>query len=319
MTHSIALNVGVDISKQHLDVHIHPVGTTRRLANDKQGHRALMDWLLPQQVERIVYESTGAYHRCFERTLADAGLAMVKINPRQARRFAQATGKLAKTDRCDAAMLARYGAAIEPEARPLPSLAVDEMRDLLKARDALVKERTAAQCRVESAVYPWHKRQLAQTIARINSQIVALEKRQKQLREADPDLKAKAEILESIPGISAVTANVLLAEMPELGTLEQGEVASLAGLAPVAHDSGKSSGKRYIQGGRARPRRAMFYPAMAAIRWNPDLKAKYDAMIKAGKPFKVALTAIMRKLLILANALLRDKRKWTLDRPAKAA
>ena len=319
MTYSIPLNTGVDISKLHLDVHIFPIGVTGRFANDEAGHKALVKWLQPHTTERIVYEATGIYHRHFERALDHAGLPMVKINPRQARRFAQAAGKLAKTDRCDAAMLARYGAALQPEPRPVVSQAIDEMRELLVARDALVKERSAAECRLEGAFYTWHKRQLAQTISQINRQIEAVEKRQKEVTAADADLAQKAEILKSIPGIKDITANVLLSEMPELGTLDEGEVASLAGLAPVANDSGKSSGKRFIKGGRARLRCALFYPAMAAIRCNLELKAKYNAMRKAGKPFKVALTAIMRKLIILANALLRDKRKWTPECPGKTA
>jgi transposase len=307
----IAQNAGVDISKDFLDVAIHPAGQTTRFTNDATGLRALIKYLAPHQVARVVFEATGAYHRLFERTLAEAGLPMVKVNPRQARRFAEASGKLAKTDRCDAAMLARMGPALELQPRPVAGKTLDEMKELLNARDALIADRVAALTRRKTALSALIKRQIAARLRQIEAQIEAIDKKQKELRTADAGIQRQFEILDSIPGVGEVTANVLIVEMPELGDLDQGQAASLAGLAPIANDSGKSQGKRSIRGGRARVRNALYMAALSAVRFYPACKAKYDAMIKAGKLAKVALVAIMRKLLIVANALLRDKRLWT--------
>jgi transposase len=308
---ALTQNVGVDISKDFLDVAFYPTRQAKRFANDAKGLRALLKYLKPLQVERVVFEATGAYHRLFERTLAEAGLPMVKVNPRQARRFREALGKLAKTDPCDAAMLAHMGASLALEPRPVVNKTLDEMKELLKARDALIKDRVAALNRQKTTLVALVKTQIAARLRQIASQIKAIDRRQKELRRADPDLSEQFDILKSIPSFGDVTANALLIEMPELGDLEQEQASSLSGLAPVANDSGKSSGKRCIRGGRARVRRALYMAALSASRFHPEYSRKYKAMIKAGKPAKVALVAIMRKLLILANALLRDRRKWT--------
>jgi transposase len=315
MEQGIQQNVGVDISKDFLDVALIPAGENSRFANDANGHRALIKRLAGFQIARIVFEATGAYHRVFERTLADARLPVVKVNPRQARRFAEASGKLAKTDRCDAAMLARMGLALALEPRSVVSQALEELRELLNARDALIKDRVAALNRQKNAFSPLLKRQLAARLRQIEAQIEAIEQEQKKLRSADSDLKDRFDILTSIPGVGDITANALIAELPELGSLDQGHAASLTGLAPIARDSGKSSGKRSIRGGRARARQALYMPALSAKKFYPACKAKYEALVKLGKPKKVALVAIMRKLVIIANALLRDKRKWSLAAP----
>jgi transposase len=315
MNQTLARTVGVDISKDFLDVAFHPASEAARFANDAKGHRALIKHLRAFKVARVVFEATGAYHRLFERTLAQAGLPMVKVNPRQARRFAEATGKLAKTDRCDAILLARMGSALGLEPRPIVSQTIDEMRELLNARDALIKDRVAALNRQKIVLSPLLKRQLAHRLRQIDAQIEAIDKQQKKLRSADWQINQRFEILTSIPGLGDVAASVLIAQMPELGELDQGQAASLAGLAPIAKDSGKSTGKRSIRGGRARARRALYMPALCAARFNRRCKDKYQALIKLGKPAKVALVAIMRKLIILANALLRDQRKWTPARP----
>jgi transposase len=311
----IAQTIGVDISKDFLDVAFHPAGEAARFANDAKGHRALIKRLRACEVARVVFEATGAYHRLFERTLAEAGLPLAKVNPRQARRFAEATGKLAKTDRCDAAMLARMGSALELTARPIVSQAIDQMRELLNARDALIKDRVAALNRQKNVLSPLIKRQLADRLRQIDSQIQAIDKQQEKLRSADSQIAQRFEILTSIPGMGEITANALIAEMPELGDLEQGQAACLAGLAPFAKDTGKSTGRRSIRGGRATVRKAIYMPALCAIKFNAQCKAKYQALIKAGKTPKVAIVAVMRKLIILANALLRDQRKWTPSAP----
>jgi transposase len=312
---TLAQSVGVDISKDALDVAVHPAGETFRVANDRDGHRALIRRLKKLDVARIVFEATGAYHRLFERTLAEAGLPLVKVNPRRARRFAEAGGKLAKTDRCDALMLARMGGALELEPRAAVSPTVEAMKELVKARDALVKDRVAALNRQKVAGLPLLRRQLVQRLDQIDRQIEAIDSELRALRNADGELRRRFDILASIPGVGEATANVLMVETPELGRLDHSQIASLAGLAPVARDSGQAHGKRSIRGGRPRARRALYMPALAAIRFNPQLKTKYHAMTKAGKHAKVALVAVMRKLLILANALIRDQRKWSPNAP----
>lgn len=311
MDHVKLQTAGVDISKDALDVCLFPGGQTGRFTNDAKGHRGLIRWLAKHPIERVAYEATGAYHRAFERCLAAAGLGMAKVNPRQARRFAEATGRLAKTDRCDAALLARFGALLEPATRPVVSQTLDEMKELHGARQALVKDRTAALNRQKTVRSALIKRHIVQRLRQIDSQLVAIDAALKRFVEADRHLDARFTILASIPGIGETTAIAILVEMPELGSLDQRQAASLAGLAPVARDSGQWKGKRCIRGGRASLRQALYMPALVATRFNPDLKSKYRALIDAGKPAKVAITAIMRKLLLLANALLRDGRSWS--------
>ena len=315
MRSTITQSVGVDISKDALDVAVHPAGESFRIANSPEGHRALIQRLKGFDIARIVFEATGAYHRLFQQALVEAGLPLVKVNPRQARRFAQATGKLAKTDRCDALMLARMSRALDLEPSAPASQTVEAMKELVNARDALVKDRVAALNREAIAVSPLIKRQLAYRLRQIDGQIEAIDQHLKTLRNADPDLRQRFGILLSIPGVGEATANVLVVETPELGRLDHSQIASLAGLAPVARDSGQTHGKRSIRGGRPRARKALYMPALSAIRFNPQFKAKYEIMIKAGKPAKVAIVAVMRKLLILANALIRDQRKWSPNTP----
>lgn len=306
--------IGVDISKDHLDACRMSDGARRRFANDSAGHRAFLDWL-GGSAARIVYEPTGAYHRSFERRLADAGCALVKVNPRQARRFAEATGKLARTDRLDAAMLARMGALLELEARPARSPILNDLKDLHMARQALVKNRTAARNRAKVITLALLKRHNAAQIRQIERQMAALEAEIRALIESDPDLARRFDILVSIPGVSTITAFALIIDMPELGALENAQAASLAGLAPIARQSGKWTGRAFIRGGRANVRQALYMPALVAMRFNPNLKAKYDQLLAAGKASKVAITAIMRKMILLANALLRDGRKWSPSLP----
>lgn len=307
--------IGVDISKDHLDAHRMSDGASRRFANDKTGHSAFTSWLGGRPGARIVYEPTGPYHRAFEGRLAEVGFALVKVNPRQARRFAEATGKLAKTDRLDAAMLARMGALLNLQARPVRSPILNDLKDLHMAREALVKNRTAAKNRAKTLTLAILKRHNGEQLRQIERQIAAIEKETLALVRAAPDLARRFDILVSIPGVSAITAFALLIDMPELGTLGQGEAASLAGLAPVARQSGNWTGRAFIRGGRANVRQALYMPALVAMRFNPDLKAKYEQLKAAGKASKVAITAIMRKLVLLANALLRDCRKWTPSLP----
>lgn len=313
MAEIIEHSAGVDISKDTLDVHIHPAGLSRRFANDARGIRSLSAWLREYPLGRIVFEPTGPYHHAFERQLGEAGLPLVKINPRQARRFAEAIGCHAKTDAVDAAMLARLGAMLLPASRPIVSKTLDELKELHLARMALIKDRVAARNRGHILRLPLLRRQAEQRLRQIEQQLTTIDAAMTEIVAGDPALAGRLDILMSIPGIGRTSALAMLVEMPELGAIENKAAASLAGLAPIARDSGRKQGKRFIHGGRAILRQALYMPALVAARFNPDLKAKYQALIHAGKPPKLALTAIMRKLLILANALLRDHRTWTPD------
>jgi transposase len=310
MTQSTPSSVGVDISKDHLDVAHHPSGAAKQFSNDAKGFRSFITWLVPYAPERIVFEATGAYHRAFERRLGEAGLPLVKVNPMQARRFAEAIGRRAKTDAVDAAMLAQFGAMIAPPIRAVVSETLNQMKELHAARTALVKDRTAAQNRRKNLSITLLERQAEQRLRQIESQIAAIDHELLRLAGNDPDLKARLEWLSSIPGIGTTTALALIVEMPELGNLDSRQAASLAGLAPITRESGQWKGTSFIRGGRAKLRQALYMPALVAMRFNPDLKATYDALIARGKPPKLAITAIMRKLVVLANALIAQQRSW---------
>jgi transposase len=303
------VTIGVDISKDMLDAHRLNDGVTRQFFNDAKSHKALIAWA-GGSVERVVFEPTGSYHRAFERALARAGLPMVKVNPRHARRFAEAIGQLAKTDRLDAALLAKMGAFLQLKSRPAPEEAIIDLRELHVAREALIKDQTAAKNRAKRLTIPLLRRQNADRLKHIKRQIGAIQAEIIARIKGDPALAEKLEILTSIPGIGDLTACALIIEMPELGAMDAGQAASLAGLAPVTRQSGTWRGNSFIQGGRASVRQALFMPALVTIRYNPDLKAKYDQFIAAGKPPKLAVTAIMRKIIVLANALLKAGRPW---------
>ena len=301
--------IGIDISKDTLDVYRSDDGAAKRFTNDRNGHSALLRWLGKGTVKRLVHEATGPYTRPFEHAMDAAGMPLVKVNPRQARRFAEAAGTLAKTDRVDAAMLARMGAALDLPARPPASETTASLKELL------LKDRTAARNRAKILTIPLLKRQNAERLKRIDSHLADIDGAIAQTIAKDPILARRLAILETIPGIAAVTAQAMIIDMPELGLLDGKKTASLAGLAPMTRQSGKWTGKAKIRGGRANLRQALYMPALVACRFNPHLKDKYDQLRAAGKPKKVAITAIMRKLIVLANALIRDNRKWTPNNP----
>ena len=254
--------IGVDISKAHLDAHRLPDGIARQFTNDRPGFSAMIKWIGNLDIERIVYEPTGIYHRHFEDALAKAGLPLAKVNPLQARRFAEARGTRAKTDKVDAAVLAHMGIALQPGICTPPSGMLRDLKELQVARQALIKDRTAAGNRSKS---------LRMTILKKQSNL--------RLRQIERSLEQKA-------------------------------VASLAGLAPFSRESGKWKGKRFIGGGRKFLRDALYMPALVACTYNPDMKVVYQRLKGAGKPSKVAITAVMRKLIILANTLVKNNRMW---------
>ena len=309
--------LGVDISKASLDVYLEPTGEARQFANSTTGFRRLIAWLRDRSVSRVVYEPTGAWHRDFEQALSKAGLPLSRVNPLQARRFAQALGQKAKTDAVDARTLAAMGQTLDlPQSRP-PSQWQTVLRELHTARQALAKDRTAAQNRQKQARVPLLKRQCASRLRHIESQLKALETEMLKHIKSDSAQTRALEILRSIPGIATITAVAMLAEMPEIGTLDPKAAASLAGLAPVTRQSGTWQGHSFVQGGRRRLRRALYMPAVSAISCNPDLARKYRQLCMAGKPSKVAITAVMRKLLLLANALIASDRTWAAAVPTR--
>jgi transposase len=308
MSNSLPQTIGIDISKATLDAHAYPAGIDRQFTNSAKGRKALIAWLAQWPVERIAYEATATYHRAMEIALAD--WPCVKLNPERARRFAQATGTLAKTDRIDAMLLARMAATLQPPVRPARSPEQLQLAELINARDGLVRDRTALKNREKNLTRPILKRQCRQRLDQIERHIEALDAEIAAIIAADPALARRHQILTSIGGLGTLTANQLIATMPELGTLDNKQAASLAGLAPVARQSGQWKGKSFIRGGRANVRQALYMPALVAARFNPDLKAKYQQLVTAGKPAKIAITAVMRKLIIIANTLLKADRLW---------
>lgn len=305
------ITIGADISKDHIDLHSLPDGQTLKVANDRKGFVAILNWMGARSVQRIVFEPTGPYHKAFERFMTTQGLPLSKVNPRLARRFCEATGRLAKTDRIDAALLARYGALLEPRILQANTQIHNDLKELHMARLALIKDRTAAKNRAKSLSSPLLKKHNADRLRQIERQMRAVDDAIMALIGADACLKARFDILVSIPGVSQITAFTLLIEMPELGELGEKAAAALCGLAPMSRQSGRWTGRAFIVGGRANVRQALYMPALVACRFNPDLKAKYDQLKAAGKAPKVAIAAIMRKLVVLANALLKNNRKWT--------
>jgi transposase len=305
------ITIGVDVSKDTLDIHVHPDGDHCQFSNDAKGFRAILRWLATRPVVRLVFEATGPYHRAFERAMGEAGLPLCKVNPRQAKRFGEAIGQLAKTDRMDAAMLARFGALIEPEVRPAPSKIISDLKDLNVARNALIKDRTAAKNREKNLTSTLLRRQSRQRLCAIESHLKEIENAICVLINGDEGLCRKFSILVSIPGIAERSASALLIDMPELGELAAQQAAALSGTAPMTRQSGKRTGKAFVSGGRVHVRQALYMPALVATRFNPDMKAKYTQLTGRGKPPKVAITALMRKLIVLANALIRDDREWS--------
>ena len=302
-------NIGVDISKSHLDVFRLEDKMAKRFDNSVAGFRALIRWLGKAPVARVVFEPTGAYHKAFEVAL-ETTLPLVKVNPLQARRFAEAHGTRAKTDAVDARMLALMGAAFNLEPQVPQSKETRDLRDLHVARAGLIKDRTRLRNRAVTQDLSVLKRQTKARLKLVEQQIAELDVEIVKLIEARESTARTCDILCSMPGVGAVSAAAMLTLMPELGTLDRKQAASLAGLAPITRKSGQWQGKSFIGSGRKPLRDALYMPALAAMRWNPDLKAKYEQMRAAGKPAKVAIVAIMRKLIEVANALVKANRKW---------
>ncbi len=303
------ITIGIDISKDTLDVHRLGDGACAQFANDKTGFCNLGAWLGEAALARVVYEPTGPYHAGFERAFSNR-LPLVKVNPLQARRFAQARGTRAKTDAVDARLLADMGATLGLEPDHPQSDTHRALKELHSSRRALVKDQTRLRNRLKTQELAFTRRQTKLRLGQVARQLAALNTEIETRLSDTPEIARALDILHSIPGIGQVAAAAILIECPEIGSLQRKRAASLAGLAPMTRQSGKWRGKAFIQGGRKHLRDALYMPALVAARYNPDLSAKYQAMIKGGKPAKVALTCLMRKLIEMANALIMADRKW---------
>ena len=309
---------GIDVGKASLDVHA--AGDDRRFDNDSTGFRALHGWLRKRKVERVAMEATGRFHRNVHRSLCDRGYKVHVANPFQARHFAEATGRKGKTDRVDARMLAAFWTAIPdlPATEPREVI-LNRLEDMLVMRAQQVAFRASTGQTAREIDDPKACEVAAQRIADFDKGIADLDAAIQELIESEPDYAERYLILLSIPGIGPVNAAALLCWMPELGHIENRQAAALLGVAPFARDSGQSKGARHIRGGRRRPRDLMYMAAQTAMRHNPEMKALHDRLKAAGKPHKVITVAVMRKLIVTANAMLRDRRTWTATPPAPRA
>lgn len=307
--------IGIDVSKDRLDAFWHSREELRTLPNSPDGFIQLCDWVGQNDGVLFVFEATGAYHRGLERHLGLVGVCFIKVNPRQARRFAQAVGRLAKTDSVDARMLARMGVVLELAPQAAEDEDVHDLRELLTARRALVKDQITAKTRLATAVNPLIREQLCRRITDICTDIKALDDVIAQIARQRGTLEDRIRRLMTIPGIGRLTATTMLIDMPELGHLDSKKIAALAGLAPMTQQSGQWQGKERINGGRSSIRRAVYMPTLVAIRFNRDLRVTYQHLLKAGKAKKVAITAVMRRMIVLANTLLREGRDWQFERP----
>lgn len=300
--------VGIDISQEYLDVAV--VGQVRviRVANDQAGLRVLAQDLRVSAPQLIVMEASGGYERRPAAVLLSAGLPVSIVNPRQVRDFARSLGRLAKTDAIDARVLARFAEVLRPEAIVLSEEAQEQLRELDQRHRQLVQMIVAERNRLRHAPrtadrIEEHLRWLEQEVKRTDEEIASL-------IDSDPELRAKAAILQSVPGVGRVLSSALLSGLPELGRLNRKEIAALVGVAPLNWDSGKLRGKRAIWGGRAHIRTLLYMAALVASRRNPAIRALYNRLCEAGKPKKVALVAAMRKLLITLNSMLRTGTAW---------
>ena len=305
----MAVWVGIDVSKRRLDVAVRPSGAAWQAPNDPAGIAGLVDAVAALAPARVVLEATGGLERGAWSALAAAGVPVAVANPRQVRDFAKGTGRLAKTDALDAAALAHFAEAVQPAARPAPDAAARALADLLTRRQQLVAMRTAEQNRAAS-LGPAMRDRVRAHQAWLTTELAAVEAELDQAIAADPARQAQAALLRSVPGVGPVLVRTLLADLPELATLDRKRLAALVGVAPLNRDSGAFRGRRGIWGGRARVRSALYMAALVASRRNPVIAAFYRRLLGAGKPKKVALVACMHKLLTILAALLRHQAPW---------
>jgi len=311
--------VGIDISKTHLDVAVYAQSQTWQFENTDAGIAALVAQVAPLQPTLLVLEATGGYELLLVAALMEAKVPVAVTNPRQVRNFARATGKLAKTDRLDAQMLAHFGAALRPTPRPLPTLEDEQLTALLTRRRQIVDMLTIEKNRLHT-VRATMRPDLEEHITWLTTKLAKLDEELHDFIQRTPLWREKNVLLQSVPGVGRVTATTLLSMLPELGTLNRQEIAALVGVAPVNRDSGKKRGKRRIVGGRAPVRSVLYMATLVATQRNPVIQTFYAHLVAQGKEKKVALIACMRKLLVILNAMLRTKQVWrTGEKIASAA
>jgi transposase len=301
--------VGVDVSKDSLDVAIGPQKDIITFANDQKGADALVKRLSRIDPQLTVVESTGGYELLATSSLAEAGLPVVIVNPRQVRNFAKATGILAKTDAIDARVIAHFAEAVKPDVRQLKDRATSELTALVTRRRQIIEMIVAENNRLKLS-NKRNKKDIKDHIRWLKKRLDKIESDIGKMIQSSPIWRCKDDILQSVPGIGPITSASLICDLPELGVLSRKKIAMLAGLAPLNCDSGKFKGRRRIWGGRASVRSGLYMATLAAIRCNPAIKGFYQRLTAAGKCHKVAATACMRKLLIIVNAMLRDQTLW---------
>ncbi len=301
--------VGIDVSKAWLDTEAIPQSQSMRYGNDAAGIVALVEAMQAATPALIVVEATGGYETAVASALSAAGLPVVVVNPKQVRDFAKAMGILAKNDRIDARVLALFGQRIRPQLRPLPGAEQRELAELLDRRSQLVLMRAQERARLATAL-PVAKASLVEHIHWLDERLRQLDIELTARLRTSAAWKVKVDLLKGVPGIGKVTIFTLLARLPELGQLNRGTIAALAGVAPFDDDSGKRRGQRFIRGGRAEVRNVLYMAALTASQHNAVIKAFFARLTAAGKPFKVAITACMRKLLTILNAMLKNNESW---------
>jgi transposase len=302
--------VGIDVSKNTLDVHVHPSGEAFAVARNAEGIDALIERIAPLGIQAVAVEATGGFETVVAASLGGAGLPVIVVNPAQVRAFALALGKRVKTDPIDAAVIARFVEATKPAIRPLPDEETRLLADLVVRRRQIIQMIVAEKQRERQLLSRALKKSAARLIKALEKELNVLDTGIDDSVRGSPVWREKEDLLQSVPGVGPVVARSLLAELPELGTLTRREVASLVGLAPWTRQSGKWRGKSFTGGGRAGPRTTLFMAAMVGSRCNPSLKAFHQRLIAAGKPKLVALIAVARKLLTILNAILRDRQPW---------
>lgn len=304
--------VGIDVSKDRLDVHVRPGGEAFAASRDAAGLDMVIGRLQPLVPRAVAVEATGGFETVVTASLAAAGLNVVVVNPSQVRAFAQALGRRAKTDPIDAAVIAHFVEATQPAIRPLPDAQTQALGDLVARRRQIIQMIVAERQREKRAALRLRK-SILRLLKALERELASVDQDIDDAVRGSPAWRAKEDLLQSVPGIGSTIARTIIAELPELGTLTRRQVAALVGLAPFTRQSGQWRGRSFIGGGRAAVRTALYMGAMVAARFNPGLKAFRDRLVAAGKPKMVALIAVARKLLTILNAILRDAKPW---RPA---
>lgn len=302
--------VGVDVSKDHLDWTLGSDREVRQVPNTSAGVRRLVRRLGSLELDRVVLEATGGYERMLFHALCDAGIPVVRVNPKRVRDFGKGLGILAKNDSLDARVLALFGAKADPKVLPARTGQERRMSELAGRRRQLIQLITMEKNRREQ-MPRWLRADQESLIRILEARVEKLDALLDETIGQDAEQKARFDRFQTVPGVGAKTARALMADLPELGRLDRRAVAALAGLAPFARDSGRKPGQRKIHGGRAAPRTALYLAALIASRFNPTLKVVYERLKAAGKPSKVALVAVARKLLTILNAMVRDGVDWS--------